>query len=68
MRQATFPKLTAGMLAVLALAIATPAVSEDSYQVWPGLKKDVFGATEIAEEDGTISLEAPYRADDAAMA
>ena len=67
MRNVVASILTAGMFAAVSLAVTAPAIAEDAYQVWPGLKKDVFGPTEIAEEDGTISLEAPYRADDAAM-
>ncbi|MGQ0672131.1 MAG: quinoprotein dehydrogenase-associated SoxYZ-like carrier [Hyphomicrobium sp.] len=39
----------------------------EQYEVWPGLKKDVFGDRAIAEETGAITLEAPYRADDAAL-
>lgn len=57
----------------LALAFATallslaPARAAEQYEVWPGLKKDVFGDRAISEEDGKVTLEAPYRADDAAM-
>jgi sulfur-oxidizing protein SoxY len=56
----------AGLTALL-LALAGPATAEEAYQVWPGLRKDVFGDKAIAEEDGSITLEAPYRADDAAL-
>jgi sulfur-oxidizing protein SoxY len=54
------------VLVALPLA-AAPGAAEEQSQVWPGLKKDVFGDKAIAEEDGKVTLEAPYRADDAAM-
>lgn len=34
---------------------------------WPGLHQDVFGNRPIAEDDGVVVLEAPMRAEDAAL-
>jgi len=41
-----------------------PARADDP---WPDIKRNVFDNRDIAEEDGTISLDAPYRAEDAAV-
>ncbi len=56
---------------LLALAAAftvalsgAPAFADDP---WPDIKRDVFNNRDIIEEDGTITLEAPYRAEDAAV-
>ena len=57
----------AAALAAMVLAIAAPVLAAEQSEVWPGLKKDVFGDKPIAEEDGKVTLEAPYRADDAAV-
>lgn len=58
---------TAALLALVLAFVGGPAGAVEQYEVWPGLKKDVFGDRAIAEEDGKVTLEAPYRADDAAM-
>jgi sulfur-oxidizing protein SoxY len=34
---------------------------------WPGLREEVFGKREIAENDGLVTLYAPERAEDAAL-
>lgn len=53
------------LIAAAAMALsALPARADDP---WPDIKRDVFANRDIAEEDGTISLEAPYRAEDAAV-
>ena len=57
----------ASIMAALLMASPLPAAAEGESDVWPGLRKDVFGDKPIAEEDGTVTLEAPYRADDAAL-
>lgn len=54
----------AALAAVAFAAIPATAAYED---VWGDLKTSVFGQTAIAEEDGVISLEAPVRAEDAAL-
>ncbi len=57
--------LLLGLAAVLSLAlVSTPAFADDP---WPDIKRDVFDNRDIIENDGTISLEAPYRAEDAAI-
>ncbi|KRE15932.1 quinoprotein dehydrogenase-associated SoxYZ-like carrier [Bosea sp. Root381] len=43
----------------------TQALAEDD--PWLGLHQDVFGNRPIAEEDGLVTLEAPVRAEDAAL-
>jgi len=56
------------LLALTAMAVMAfsglPARADDP---WPDIKRDVFDNRAIAEEDGTISLDAPYRAEDAAV-
>jgi len=49
--------------ATLLLSCATARADDP----WPDIKRDVFASREIIEEDGTITLEAPYRAEDAAV-
>jgi len=51
--------------AVVGGLTVTPAISEDD--PWPGLHQDVFRNRPIAEEDGLVTLEAPIRAEDAAL-
>lgn len=52
----------------LAFAGAAPALAEGADQaIWEGLKKDVFGARDIADGKDVITLEAPIRAEDAAI-
>jgi sulfur-oxidizing protein SoxY len=47
-------------------AFSAPVYAEDS-DVWLGLKKDVFGTREIGDGAGMITLDAPIRAEDAAV-
>jgi len=69
----TFGTLTAGLFAALVTAAPLPsasvAVAEElpEADMWPGIRKDVFAQREIAEEDGAITLDSPYRAEDAAL-
>lgn len=60
-----FSKIFPGVL-LIALAATLPA-SAAYEDIWPDLQSSVFGATEIAAEDGVITLEAPVRAEDAAL-
>ena len=54
------------LVTALAVAFATlPARADDD--PWPDIQRDVFDNRQIIEEDGTITLEAPYRAEDAAI-
>jgi sulfur-oxidizing protein SoxY len=47
----------------MTLSVATVRADDDP---WPDIKRDVFDNRDIIENDGAISLEAPYRAEDAA--
>ena len=51
----------------IALAVAAGPATAAEEDTWPGIAKDLFGVREIASDDGTLSLEAPYRAEDAAL-
>ncbi len=55
--------------AVLALALASPALAEDDEAAqasrWQGLKHDLFGDRKVIEDTAVITLEAPVRAQDA---
>jgi sulfur-oxidizing protein SoxY len=58
-------RLLLTLVATAAMAFSSlPARADDP---WPDIKRDVFDNRDIAEEDGTISLDAPYRAEDAAV-
>lgn len=56
--------LAAGLAA--GLALTAPAFADDS-DVWNGLRKDVFGSREILDGTGMLTLDAPIRAEDAAV-
>jgi sulfur-oxidizing protein SoxY len=45
----------------------TLAMAQAVDDPWPGLRKDLFQQREILDEDGAVLLEAPVRADDAAL-
>jgi len=50
----------------LAMAfVAAPVRADDD--PWPDIRRDVFDNRDIIENDGTITLDAPYRAEDAAI-
>jgi sulfur-oxidizing protein SoxY len=53
---------------LLAAALAAPALAESSApDPWPGLVTDLFEGRDIGKPDGTIALDAPMRAEDAAI-
>jgi sulfur-oxidizing protein SoxY len=54
------------LAAALAMALCAAPVRADD-DPWPYIKRDVFDNREILEEDGAVTLEAPYRAEDAAI-
>jgi sulfur-oxidizing protein SoxY len=54
------------LMAVAAMALAGAAARADD-DPWPDIQRDVFDNRPIAENDGTITLDAPYRAEDAAI-
>ncbi len=61
-------RLKLGALA-LALAIGAsatlPARADDD--PWQDIRRDVFSSRDVAEDDGAVTIEAPYRAEDAAI-
>jgi sulfur-oxidizing protein SoxY len=57
-------QLLLSLLAALMFFVGAPARADDP---WPDIRRDVFDNRAVAEEDGTVSLEAPYRAEDAAI-
>jgi sulfur-oxidizing protein SoxY len=62
-------KSFAGVLALAVVAaalLAAPAAKADE-DVWPALKQQTFGDRPIAAEDGVVTLDAPYTADDPAL-
>lgn len=52
------------LVPVHAPAYAQAPVEED---MWPGIHKELYAQRAIAEEDGAVTLEAPIRAEDAAV-
>jgi len=60
---------SAAALALAALFMASgwsgAAMAEDD--IWPALEKDLFGGRTVVEDTSAVVLEAPYRADDAAL-
>lgn len=67
MTRSSLQRTAAALFAVGGLlALNAPARAEYE-DIWPDLKSSVFGATDIASEDGVITLEAPVRAEDAAL-
>ena len=61
----------AAVMAVGTLTGATPAAAqqsmESSEKIWTGLKGDVFGERPILADTGLVRIEAPKRAQDAAL-
>src|SRR5688572_19185876 len=55
----------AALAAVLALTAAVPAIAADD-AAWQDIRRNVFDGREVVE-DKTVSLETPYRAEDAAV-
>lgn len=52
--------------ALASLAVCSPSLAADP-DLWPELKQELFGARDIAENDGAITLFAPDNAEDAAL-
>jgi sulfur-oxidizing protein SoxY len=55
-----------GTAAVAAALLAAPSARADE-DAWPKLKAQAFGDRPIAAEDGVVTLDAPYTADDPAL-
>lgn len=62
----TMRKIFAGVVLATGMAVTAPAYAEDA-DVWSGLRKDVFGTRELLDGTGMITLDAPIRAEDAAV-
>lgn len=58
--------MLAAMAAGAAMAV-TPVVASTDDDVWPALRSELFGAKPIVEQSTKFSLEAPGRAEDAAL-
>lgn len=59
--------LTAAFIASLA-ALTLPALADaGANEAWNGIKKDVFGTRDIADGANKITMDAPVRAEDAAL-
>lgn len=56
--------MLAGLMAMGCWAGARAAAEED---IWPALQKDLFGDRAVVEDTSAVVLDAPYRADDAAL-
>jgi sulfur-oxidizing protein SoxY len=54
----------AGLIAAGGWAGAHAAAEED---IWPALEQDLFGGRTVVEDASSVVLEAPYRAEDAAL-
>lgn len=56
------------VFAIFALSVGSGPSRAASYEdVWPELQRDIFGAKEIGPDNGVIALDAPVRAEDAAL-
>jgi sulfur-oxidizing protein SoxY len=59
-----------GALVALSIAVAgasVPAPAAADEDIWPSLKTDLFGNRDVVEDTSAVTLEAPYRAEDAAL-
>jgi sulfur-oxidizing protein SoxY len=55
------------LAAVAGLGFAGSASAVEEADIWPALQKDIFGSREVVENPSAVSLDAPYRAEDAAL-
>jgi sulfur-oxidizing protein SoxY len=58
-------RLALACLIAIGVAAATPAAAEED--IWPALAADLFGGRAVTEDPAAVVLEAPYRAEDAAL-
>ncbi len=63
----TLSRLMCGALAAAALVSAAPSASANEDDVWPALRSELFGNRPIVEQSTLFTVDAPYRADDAAI-
>lgn len=52
---------------LVAAAAMTSAHAADEEDIWPALQKDLFAERAVVEDSSAVVLEAPYRAEDAAL-
>jgi sulfur-oxidizing protein SoxY len=63
-------RLKGALVALMTIAVAgasVPAPAAADEDIWPSLKTDLFGNREVVEDTSAVTLEAPYRAEDAAL-
>jgi sulfur-oxidizing protein SoxY len=60
-------RIRAAAFGALLAAVASTAHAENAPDPWPSLVTDLFQGREIGPADGTVSLDAPKRAEDAAI-
>lgn len=61
-------RIASALVAASVLAMSGPVSAQDvENNIWPSLKKDVFGDKEILDAKDMIVMEAPVRAEDAAL-
>ncbi len=66
--QSTFLTTVLGAFIACALTISPVLAKDDVDDVWTDLRDESFGENRnIIEEDGAVTLEAPYRAEDASI-
>lgn len=67
--RARFPRAfrIVALTAVLMFAAMNPGAHAADEDIWPALSKDIFGERTVVEDTTAVTLEAPYRADDAAL-
>ena len=58
---------TAAVLALAVFAAPQAAFAAEEKDPWPELHRDVFGSKPMIEDGGVVTLEAPIRAEDAAL-
>ena len=59
-------RLAVATALLLGLIASAPVRAADDYDPWPGIAKEAFAGHSVTE-DGTVALEAPIRAEDAAL-
>jgi sulfur-oxidizing protein SoxY len=65
---ATLPKLSGLAIATLLLTIAMPGLSHAAEdEAWKDIHQNVFDNRDVLPEDGAVLLDAPVRAEDAAL-
>lgn len=59
-----------GVLGLIGVGLgmgATPLMAAEPYDPWPGLVQDIFNSRPMSDGSDVISIEMPYRAEDAAI-